>query len=124
MHPFVVSAELGLDERLARIPAYVDHARAIGAALAGLDGVEVLPDPPQTAMFHVLIQGDRDRLVDAALAVAEERKVFLFSDPKPTTSPTWYKHEVTVGECTLNLAPDEVSELYAEILERAAALPV
>jgi threonine aldolase len=124
MHPFVVSAELGLDERLPRIPAYVDHARAIGAALAGLDGVEVLPDPPQTAMFHVLIRGDRDRLVDAALAVAEERKVFLFSDPKPTTSPTWYKHEVTVGECTLDLAPGEVSELYAEILERAAALPV
>ena len=75
-------------------------------------------------MFHVLIRGDRERLADAALTVAEERKVFLFSDPRPTTSPTWSKHEVTVGECTLDIAPDEVSELYAEILERAAALPV
>jgi threonine aldolase len=123
MHPFVVSAELGLDEKLPRIPAYVEHARAIGAALAGLDGVEVVPDPPQAAMFHVLIRGDRDRLVDAALAVAEERVVFLFADTSPTTSPSWQKHEVTVGERTLELAPDEVAELYAEILERAAALP-
>jgi threonine aldolase len=123
MHPFVVSAELGLDERLPRMPAYVEHARAIGAALADLDGVEVLPDPPQAAMFHVLIRGDRDRLADAALTVAEERKVFLFSDPGSTTSPRWCKHEVTVGECTLDLRPDDVSELYAEILERAAPRP-
>jgi len=120
MHPFVVAAELGLDEKLPRIPAYVDHARALGAALAGVDGVEVVPDPPQTAMFHVLLRGERERLSDAALTVAEERRVFLFSDPDPTTSPTWHKHEVTVGESTLALPADEVAALYAEILERAA----
>ncbi len=124
MHPFVVSAELGLDERLPRIPAYVEHARAIGAALAAVDGVEVVPDPPQTTMFHVLLRGERDRLTDAALAVAEERKVFLFADPDRTTSPRWHKHEVTVGEGTLALAPEQVAELYAEILERAGAARV
>jgi threonine aldolase len=121
MHPFVVSAELGLDERLPRIPAYVEHARAIGAALAGVDGIEVVPDPPQTTMFHVLLRGDRDRLADAALAVAAERRVLLFADPDPTTSPAWHKHEVTVGEVTLALPAEEVAELYAELLQRAAA---
>lgn len=120
MHPFVVAAELGLDEKLPRIPAYVEHALAIGAALAGVDGVEVVPNPPQTAMFHVLLRGERERLSDAALTVAEERRVFLFSDPDRTTSPTWHKHEVTVGESTLALPAEEVAALYAEILERAA----
>jgi threonine aldolase len=89
LHPFVVSAELALAERLSRIPAYRDHARALAAALATVDRIEIVPDPPQTPLFHILLRGERERLADAALSVAEERKVFLFADPSPTTSPRW-----------------------------------
>jgi len=119
MHPFVVSAELALDQRLERIPAYVEHARALAAALGAVEGIEVVPDPPQTPMFHILLRGDRERLADAALAVAEEQKVFLFGDPDPTTSPFVQRHEVTVGDATLRLAPEEVAALYADVLSRA-----
>ncbi len=41
-------------------------------------------------------------------SIAEERKVFLFGDPSPTTSPSWQRHEVHVGEVTLALEPDEL----------------
>jgi threonine aldolase len=120
LHPFVVSAELALDERLSRIPAYLQHARALAAALATVDGLEVVPDPPQTPLFHILLRGDRERLGDAALSIAEQRKVFLFADADPTTSPSWQRHEVLVGDGTLQLEPGEVRDLYAEILARAA----
>jgi threonine aldolase len=119
MHPYVVSAETALDERLERAPTYLAHARSIAAALAEVDGMEVVPNPPQTAIFHVVLRGDRERLSDAALSVAEEQKVFLFGDPSSTTSPRWQRHEVMVGEVTLGLQPDEVRVLYEEILERA-----
>jgi threonine aldolase len=115
-HPFVVSAELSLDGRLERIPGFVEHARAVAAALAAVDGVEVVPDPPQTPMFHVLLRGDRDRLADAALTIAEQRKVFLFGELRSTTSPSVHRHEVTVGDATLTLEPDEVATLYTEIV--------
>ncbi len=121
MHPFVVSVETALEERLERAPAFLAHARAIAAALAGVDGLEVVPDPPQTAVFHVLLRGDRERLSDAALDVAEEHKVFVFAEPSATTSPSWQKLEVMVGEATLALEPDELRDLFAEILARAAA---
>jgi threonine aldolase len=123
LHPFVVAAELALDERLGRIAVHWEHARALAAALAEVDGVEVVPDPPQTPLFHVLLRGDHDKLADAALEIAEERKVFLFADPSSTTSPSWQKLEVMVGEVTLALEPAEVAELYAEVLARAAAAP-
>ena len=81
LHPFVrVAAEVALDERLDRISVHADHARALAAALTEVEGVEVVPDPPQTPLFHVVLRGDRERLADAALQVAEERKVFLFAD--------------------------------------------
>lgn len=119
LHPFVVSAELGLDQRLARVQAFLERARSLAAALAGIDGVEIVPDPPQTPLFHVLLRGSRKALADAALSLAEERKVFVFGNPAPTSSPSWQRHEVMVGETTLALEPDEVRTLYAEIVERA-----
>jgi len=118
--PYVIAAETALDERLERMPAYLEHARALAAALATLDGVEVVPDPPQTPLFHIHLDGARDALVDAALTVAEERKVFLFADPSSTLTPGRQRHEAMVGEVTLQLPPDEVRDLYAEILARAA----
>jgi threonine aldolase len=118
--PYVIAAETALDERLERMPVYLEHARALAAALATLDGVEVVPDPPQTPLFHVHLDGPRDALVEAALTVAEERKVFLFADPSSTLTPGRQRHEAMVGEVTLALAPDEVRGLYAEILARAA----
>ena len=119
--PYVIAAETALEERLERMPAYLEHARALAAALATLDGVEVVPDPPQTPLFHVHLDGARDALVDAALTVAEERKVFLFADPSSTLTPGRQRHEAMVGEVTLQLSPDEVRHLYAEIVARAAA---
>ncbi|HEX5583129.1 threonine aldolase family protein [Gaiella sp.] len=121
MFPYVVAAESALDERLALMPVHLEHARALAAELATVDGLEVMPDPPQTPLFHVLLRGERGRLVDAALSVAEERKVFLFADPSSTSSPRWQRHEVMVGDVTLELDPDEVRELYAEVLARASS---
>ena len=83
LHPFVVSAEVALGKPLSRFQAYLEHARALAAALSTVDGIEVVPDPPQTPLFHILLRGERERLADAALSVAEERKVFLFADPGP-----------------------------------------
>ena len=120
-HPSVVAAELAMDDRLGRMAVYFRHARAIGKALTEVDGLEVVPDPPQTPLFHLHLRGDRDRLADAALSVAEERKVFLFADPSPTSSPSWQRHEVHVGDSSLALTPAELRDLYAEVLARAAA---
>jgi threonine aldolase len=123
LHPFVAAAESALDERLERMPVYVEHARVLAAALSEVEGLEVVPNPPQTPLFHVLLRGDAERLADAALSVAEERRVFLFAEPGSTTSPRWQRHEVMVGDVTFELDPDEVRDLYAEVLTRAAAEP-
>ena len=82
--------------------------------------LEVVPTHRRRQCSIVLLRGDGDRLSDAALAVAEERKVFVFGDPSSTTSPSWQRHEVMVGEVSLAIPPEELRDLYAEILERAA----
>ena len=123
MYPFVVAAEVALDERMDRMPVYAEHARAIAEALATVDGIEIVPDPPQSPLFHILMRGDGDRLGDAALSIAEERKVLLFAEPSSTTSPSWQRLEVQVGEVTLALEPAELASYFTEVLARAAKPP-
>ncbi len=52
---YLEAAEQGLDEVLPAMPRMVGRAKELAAAL---DGVTVVPDPPQTAMFHV-VRGDK-----------------------------------------------------------------
>ena len=101
------------------MPEYLAKARSLAAALAGLEDVEIVPDPPQTPMMHVLLRGDRERLSGAALDVAEERGVYLFGNLASTTSPSWHRFEVPVGAATADIADDEARALLAEVLDRS-----
>src|SRR5258705_188642 len=53
--PMAMAAERGLDELLPRMPEFVARARTLGASLGEITGVRVVPDPPQTTMFHLHI---------------------------------------------------------------------
>ena len=55
--PYLEAAEQGLDEVLPQMPAMVAQAKELGAAVAE-QGAQVIPDPPQAAMFHAVL-GDR-----------------------------------------------------------------
>jgi threonine aldolase len=121
LYPYVLAAEVGLDRFLPQMEAWYRHAVEIARALAALDGVTIVPDPPQAPMMHLYLRGDRERLVDAALAVAEERRVWLFGRLRPTPVPELQLHELTVGEAALEVPAAEVAALYGEVLDRAAA---
>lgn len=55
---YLEAAERGLDEVLPQIPAMVERAKELAAALEQ-HGVEVIPSPPQASMFHALRRGER-----------------------------------------------------------------
>jgi threonine aldolase len=120
LYPYALSGERGLDEVLPLMPSFVERAREIGAALAGIDGVHVVPDPPQAAMLHVYVPGELERVRDAVAGLAEERSVFVgfFA---PTAVPRLQRAELNVGASTLEVPAEEIAELYAEVVRRAGA---
>jgi threonine aldolase len=116
MYPYVLAAQHGLDTRLDRVPAYYAKAREIADALRDHARIEVVPDPPQTPMMHLLLRTDPDAFLERALDLAEQTGVWAFPRPRPTTSPSWHKVELTVGESTLGFDTDEITGLLDRLL--------
>jgi len=118
-YPFLVAAEWGLDEVLPRLPEFVTRARELGAALGALDGVEIVPNPPQTAMFHLLVRRELERLNEAALEIADRTKTFI-GRFAATEVPGVQTAELTVGAASFDVPVDEARDLYRELLSASA----
>jgi threonine aldolase len=115
--PSAASARICLAQRLPRMGAYLNHALAIAAALAGLEGVRVVPDPPQVPMMHVLLRTSRKAFAAAARRIAEERRVWVARpEPSVTADPEMLRLEFSVGDATCALEPEEVRGIFAELV--------
>lgn len=122
LFPYVLSARKGLTDHLGRmIEMYCAKARGVAGVLASFPQIQVMPNPPHTNMMHVFLRGDRAKLVDAALDVAEEKGVWLFADLTPTQIPAYHKFELTVGDATLDLTDEEIGGLFQLLFAKAEA---
>jgi hypothetical protein len=101
----------------------VHKAREIGVVLARIDGVDVVPDPPQVAMLHVFVRGELERVRDALFEIADERRTLIAGYFAPTAMPNVQMTELGIGAPSLEVPTDEIAELYAELVSRASAPP-
>lgn len=114
--PYAASGLAALRLRGPRIPTYVEHARAIAAAIRDLPGLDIVPDPPQTSMMHLLFRSDPERFRANALALAKEEGVWTWAQAYPTGSPKVQFVELQVGDATLEFAPEEVRDVIRRLL--------
>jgi threonine aldolase len=113
--PNAASALSCLGRRLPLFPAYLDHARALAAALAVTPGVTVLPDPPQTPMMHLLLAVSSDGYQEAAKRLAADRGIWISPEAMTTADPGVQRIELSVGDATMDFKPREASEIFAAI---------
>ena len=118
VYPLLLAAERGLDEVLPRMAAYVERAREVGNMLAGLDGLAVVPDPPQTAMLHVLARRPFEALCEATLDLSEESGVWFAGEWKETADPMTQRLELSLGESSFGVPVEEARTLWSELLAR------
>ncbi len=116
LYPFAAAALPGLDALVDQMPGFLEHARALAAALREVAGLTVVPDPPQTPLFHLHLRGEPDTLCERALDVARERRVWLFHSLAPTGVPGVSKLEVNVGSPALEITPAGAAELFRVVL--------
>jgi threonine aldolase len=113
LFPFAAAAQRGLDELLPQMPDFLEHARGLAASLRDVPGITVVPDPPQTPLFHLHLRGDRLALQERALDLAQERRVWLFHQLQPSVVPNVSKLELNIGEPALAITPQLAAEMFA-----------
>ena len=115
MWPAAASALTRLRERLDEMPARLDHARAIAAALVDVAGVRVVPDPPQTPMMHLLFSVSQDRFTANARRLADDDGIWVWPEPMPTDDPGVVRCELSVGRATCRLDPPEIVQILQSL---------
>ncbi|GAB2737111.1 beta-eliminating lyase-related protein [Streptomyces bullii] len=122
--PTALSALVGLEHELPRLPGYVRHARVVAAALregfaaAGLPWARVHPQVPHTHEFQVWLPYDADVLMEAAVRTAEETGTVLFGQAWDATGPGLARTEVSVRAEGLEWTAEDVRSAVAEFVAR------
>ncbi|MET9810928.1 threonine aldolase family protein [Streptomyces halstedii] len=124
--PAALSALLGMERELPRLPSYVAHAKLVAGALAegfagsGVPWSRVHPEPPHTHQFQVWLPYCTDVLDEASVRQAEETGVTLFRRwfPAPAGPPGLSYTEVTVAAPGLEWTAGDVRDAVAGFVER------
>lgn len=119
MWPYAAAALGGLRKRLPRVPSYYEHALAVADAVRGADGIEIVPDPPQTPMMHLHLRVDEERFAAAIRDLAEREKIWTWPGSFAADTPSVRIVELTVGDATLEFEPKEVAAIIAGLVERS-----
>jgi threonine aldolase len=113
--PGAASALSCLRRRLPLMPAYLERAREIAAAVRDLPGVTVVPGPPQTPMLHLLLQTSEDDFRAAVRRLAEDG-LWTWERPFATEHPGLLRVELAVGDATMALTLDDVRSAVAALV--------
>jgi threonine aldolase len=114
--PYAAADLAGFRLRLPRMSAYMEHAGAIADALSTIDGVEVVPYPPQTPMMHLYLRTTPDAVISGIRRMATEERLWTFGGSQPADVPGFRWVELSVGDATLAATPDEVTAAVRQLL--------
>ncbi len=110
--PAALSALIGLDTVLPRLPSYVDHARVVAEALLSvLPAARVFPDPPHTHQFQLWLPGSATTFNEATLALAEKEKVWFASGWHDRPATGLAMAEITIAEPALALSKEDIDQI-------------
>lgn len=105
--PYAISALDGLDRLAPRMPAFVERARALAAALAGLPQVKVHPVRPHTNAFQLWIAGRPAELAARHRRMAEAGGWWLFDGFAESPLDGYTMAEVQIGPTSDHWSVDE-----------------
>lgn len=124
--PTVLTALIGLDRELPRLPGYVDHAKvvagALSSAVADLPGAGVFPNPPHTHQFRLTLPYRFETLNQATLDQVTETGLVLADRWFPTAQHGVSHTEITVSSAALDWTEPEIAGAFGAFLDRAARI--
>lgn len=106
--PYVISAVLQFEQRLADMPAYLQRARQVGELLKQFPRMQLNPGTPQCNLFHVYFPVSVSRAMALRDQIATEHGIWLFNRASHAALPNQCYIEWVVGDNLLALSDTQV----------------
>lgn len=110
--PYVVSAAMQFDERMAAMPAYFRRTQWLYDLLRDYPALRPNPASPQANMLHVHLPVSRERALEIRNRVAAEHRVWLFGRAAHAALPNTAVVELYVGDNLLALPDERVAQAF------------
>jgi threonine aldolase len=117
-YPYALAALAGLDADLPKLAGFRDRAIALAAAVGGIEGVFVTPQPPHVNGFHLYLPGSPAVLRERHLRIAAEHGDWLFSQFWPTSAHGQSVVELRVNDSTAAFTDAEVVQRIRTLIDR------
>ncbi len=114
--PYAASALSALQLGGDRFTSYYERARQIARALQRIDGIEILPNPVQSPMMHVRVNGPRDTITSRMMNFARKVGIWMFGGPYDTGGPNLQRFEFNVGDATMDFTVKEIGRLFERVV--------
>lgn len=114
-HPFYLSAQKGLEKHLHRFADYYQKTQRIAQVLEQFPEVVLNPRTPQSNMFHLYFQKDKELLEKRVYEYAQKTGLLLFKT-LPLEKEKMPGFECYIGECALDLTESEINAAFSFIL--------
>jgi hypothetical protein len=114
--PYVASASMRLDNAMAKIDGYRQHAVSISTALATLPQLTVLPAPSQTNIFRVFLRGDSPTLIERRNEIARRHGIWLANSFVSARAAGFVQAELQIAESAVQLSDAEIVDAFRVLL--------
>ena len=120
--PYVVSAAMQFDQRLAAFPAYFERTRWLYDELRAHPLIRPNPARPQANMLHLHLPVSRERALAIRNELAGQHGVWLFGRAAHTALPNTSVVELYIGDNLLDM-PDQAVRDALNLLSTALGAP-
>ncbi|KJY82882.1 threonine aldolase [Vibrio galatheae] len=112
--PYIVSAAMQFDQRLARLPQLFERTKQVYQIIEEFPTLAVNPPTPQSNMLHLILPFSCDEAKELQQAFATEKGIW-FGNPQVTGHPNQSVVEWYVGDNLLNLSDEELRSFFTEL---------
>lgn len=107
--PYVISAAMQFEQRLAAMPAYLARARQVADLLKQFPRMQLNPTAPQCNLFHVYFPVSVARAIELRNQIASEQGIWLFNRASHAALPEQCTVEWYVGDNVLGLSDEQIT---------------
>ncbi|USD42979.1 aminotransferase class I/II-fold pyridoxal phosphate-dependent enzyme [Vibrio sp. SCSIO 43135] len=113
--PYIVSAAMQFDEKLAKLPKLFERTKQIYDLISEFPELAANPTKPQSNMLHLILPFSYEEAVELQRTFATEKGIWL-GNPQVTAHPNQSVIEWYVGDNLLDIEDDELRSFFTELL--------